>query len=97
MSEQPYAMPSRIAYEGRAQLGDGEGAIEVVVSIPDVEHPDWVAHIVGDTELPAGEVTITLLDAGLYNAWRSQALVQQRTPGRSTLIGLSPLEPPVGA
>jgi hypothetical protein len=88
---------ARVDYEGRAQLGDGDGVIEIVVSIPDVEHPDWVAHIIGDTELPPGEVTITLLDAGIYNAWRSAVLVQRRGDAPSMLMGLYPLELPVGA
>jgi hypothetical protein len=97
MSDLEKCQAARADYEGRAQLGDGDGAVELVVSIPDVEEPDWVGRIMGDTGLPPGEVTITLLDAGIYNAWRSNALVQHRSDTGSMLIGLYPLEPPVGA
>lgn len=82
-------------YEGRAQLGDRR-ALEVVVRIPDVEQPEWFAYITDHAELPSGEVTITLLDGGIYNAWQGSALVRDR-PGQPMLLGIHPLAPPVGA
>ena len=83
-------------YEGRAQLGDDSHALEVVVRIPDVERPEWFGYVIECLELPRGEVTITLLDGGLYNAWRGTALVRDR-PALPVLVGMVPLEPPVGA
>jgi hypothetical protein len=86
-----------VRYEGRAQLGDDDGAIEVVVRIPDVEQPDWFAVVLDATELPRGELAVTLLDGGLYNAWRGSAVVNQSTDGRLRLMGHIALTPPVGA
>jgi hypothetical protein len=86
-----------VQYEGRAQLGDDDDAIEVVVRIPDVEQPDWFAVVVDAVELPRGEVVVTLLDGGLYNAWRGSAVVNQSTDGRVRLMGHVALTPPVGA
>ena len=83
-------------YQGRAQLGRGERALEVVVRIPDVEHPEWFAHIADTVEQLRGEIAVTLLDGGIYNAWHGSALVRDRA-GRSMLIGIQPLAPPVGA
>ncbi len=83
-------------YEGRTQLGMDQRAIEVKVRIPDAENPEWFGYILGDAELPRGEVPVTLLDDGLYNAWQGTALVRVRDFG-SMLLGLAPLEPPVGA
>ena len=83
-------------YDGRAQIGEGDGSVEVVAQFPDVEHPEWFAHITDSVELPRGEVGVTLLDDGLYNAWHGTALVRDR-PGGGVLVGITPLEPPVGA
>ena len=83
-------------YEGRAQLGIDERALEVIVRIPDVEHPEWFAYVGESVEVPRGEITVTLLDGGIYNAWQGSALVRDRA-GQHMLIGMQPLEPPLGA
>ena len=44
---------------GRAQFGNDGGAVEVVVRIPDVEHPEWLATVVDGGELQ-GEGAVTL-------------------------------------
>ncbi len=84
-------------YLGRAQLGDDDDAVEVEVKIPDVENPEWFA-VVDHESAPRhrGEVTVTLLDGGVYNAWRGSALLQDSTDGKLRLLGLVPLTPPVG-
>lgn len=82
-------------YEGRAQLGGDDRAFEVVVRIPDVEHPEWFGYVVDPLGAVRGEITVTLLDGGIYNAWQGSALVRDRA-GRSMLIGIQPLAPPVG-
>jgi hypothetical protein len=84
-------------YEGRVQLGDGDDAIKVVVMIPDVEYPEWFAVVERVPSLPRGEVTVTLLDGDIYNAWRGSALVNDSDDGTVRLLGLMPLTPPVGA
>ena len=89
-------MMNTVQYEGRAQLGDNDPAVEVVVQIPDVEHPDWFALIVEHVVVPCGEVTVTLLDGDLYNAWRGSAVISNGADGSSRLLGLEPLTPPVG-
>jgi hypothetical protein len=83
-------------YQGRAQLDGKNQGLEVAVRIPDVESPEWVAHVIDCAGLRAGEVTVTLLDGGIYNAWRGAALASIGRGG-TTLLGLEPLTPPVGA
>lgn len=86
-----------VEYCGRAQLGDGERAVVVVVRIVDAEHPNWFGVVADPPTLPRGEVPVTLLDAGLYNAWRGSAVVNSSTDGQMRLLGHVPLTPPVGA
>ncbi len=83
-------------YEGRAQLDGRDQGLEVAVRIPDVEHPEWFARVIDCADLRNGEVTVTLLDRGIYNAWRGAALASIGRGG-TTLLGLEPLTPPVGA
>jgi hypothetical protein len=86
-----------VEYEGRAQLRDDDHMVEVLVRIPDVEHPEWFAQVTGSVEDPVlrGEIVVTLLDGGIYNAWHGTALV--RDPAcHPMLIGIEPLAPPVG-
>ena len=84
-------------YEGRVQLGDDDDAVEALVRIPDVEHPDWFALVVEPIALRRGEHTVTLLDDGIYNAWQGSAVTADTTDGRQRLMGHLPLVPPVGA
>ena len=85
-------------YHGRAQLGDGEHAVELVVDIPDVEHPEWFAVIVDGPAMGArvGELAVTLLDDGIYNAWRGSATASDSKDGVKRLMGHAPFTPPVG-
>jgi hypothetical protein len=85
-----------VRYEGRVQLGDDDDAVEVVVRIPDVEHPDWFALVVDPVAVRRGEHTVTLLDDGIYNAWRGSAVTARTTDGHQRLMGHVPLVPPVG-
>ncbi len=82
---------------GRAQLGDDADAVEAVVGIPDVEHPDWCALIVDPFRLRRGEHTITLLDAGIYDAWHGSAVTASTTDGHQRLMAHLPLAPPLDA
>jgi hypothetical protein len=86
-----------MGYEGRAQLGEGDTAVEVIVRISDVEHPGWFAVVVEPVRLQRGEVTVTLLDGGIYNAWRGSAVPTESTDGYQRLMGHVPLTPPVEA
>jgi hypothetical protein len=88
-------MGTRVEYEGRVQLGTDDRALEVVARIPDVEHPEWFGYIDEPVERLRGEIAVSLLDGGIYNAWQGSALVRDRG-GRSMLIGMQPLAPPVG-
>jgi hypothetical protein len=84
-------------YEGRVQLGNDADAVEAVVLIPDVEHPDWFALVVDQIDVRRGEHTVTLLDEGIYNAWQGSAVTADTTDGHQRLMGHLPLVPPVGA
>jgi hypothetical protein len=84
-----------VEYEGRVQLGGDERALEVVVRIPDVEHPEWFGYVAEPVDSLRGEIAVTLLDGDIYNAWQGSALVRDRA-GQSMLIGMQPLAPPVG-
>jgi len=86
-----------VEYDGRAQLGDDDDAIEVVVHIPDVEQPEWFALVADGAALPRGEMSVTLLDDGIYNAWRGSAVTSHSSDGQKRLLGHDPLTPPVGA
>jgi len=85
-----------VEYEGRAQLDGRAHGLEVAVRIPDVEDPEWFARVIDCADLRNGEVAVTLLDGGIYNAWRGAALARVGRGG-ATLLGLEPLTPPVGA
>jgi hypothetical protein len=84
-----------VEYDGRAQLGGDEEAFEIVVRIPDVEHPEWFGYVAGPVGAVRGEVTVTLLGNGIYNGWQGSALVRSRGE-RPMLIGMQPLAPPIG-
>jgi hypothetical protein len=85
-----------VDYEGRARLDSKDQGLEVAVRIPDVESPDWFARVIDCVDLRNGEVAVTLVDGGFYNAWRGAALARVGRGG-TTLLGLEPLTPPVGA
>ena|SRR5215213_3337797 len=96
-SEEPADTPVR-SYVGRAQFGDDGRAVQLVVRIPDVEHPEWFARVIDGAALPRrGEGVVTLLDEGIYNAWQGSAVFTQGTNGERRLLGHSPLVPPPGA
>ena len=86
-------------YHGRAQVGEGDDAVEIVVDIPDVEDSDWFGVIRDGPALRAraGELAVTLLDDGLYNAWRGSATISESTDGVRRLMGHVPFTPPIGA
>jgi hypothetical protein len=86
-------------YHGGAQLGDGDDAVAIVVDIPDVEYPDWFGVILDGPALSAraGELAVTLLDDGIYNAWRGSATISESTDGVRRLMGHVPFTPPIGA
>jgi hypothetical protein len=84
-------------YEGRALLGENADAVEAVVRIPDVEHPDWFALVVNPVSLRRGEHSVTLLDDGMYNAWHGSAVTANTADGRQRLMGHLPLAPPLDA
>ena len=71
-------MGTRVEYEGRVQLGTDDRALEVVARIPDVEHPEWFGYIDEPVERLRGEIAVSLLDGGIYNAWQGSALVRDR-------------------
>jgi hypothetical protein len=86
-------------YEGRARLGDDDHGPEVLVRIANVEDPNWLAVILGD-EPPGsrrGEVTVTLVDRGIYEDWCGTAILSRSRDDRLRLLGHAPLTPPVGA
>ena len=95
-SEEPADAPVR-SYMGRAQFDGGGRAVQIVVRIPDVEHPEWFASVIDGAALPRGEGVVTLLGDGIYNAWQGSAVLTQRNDGERRLLGLFPLVPPVGA
>ena len=84
-----------VEYVGRIRIGEDEDSLEVVARIPDVEHPDWFAHIAEPVEPQRGEKSVVLLDEGMYNAWEGSALLRGRG-SQSMLIGMQALVPPVG-
>jgi hypothetical protein len=87
-----------VKYEGRAKIGDDDQVTEVFVRVPDVEHPDWFALITdGGAKLARGEVSVNLLDGGIYNAWQGTGVVRKGPDGLWRLMGHAPLTPPVGA
>ena len=83
-------------YRGRAQFGDGDRAVEAVVRIGDLEDVDWSGSVVPLSTLPRGEVSVTLLDGGPYNAWRGSAVLVRKSDERVQLLGHLPFSPPVG-
>jgi hypothetical protein len=85
------------SYTGHAQFGDDGSAVELVVHIPDVEHPEWFAQVTAGAAPPLGEGVVTLLDEGIYNAWRGSAVITEGSDGQRRLLGHSPLVPPIGA
>ena len=85
------------SYAGRAQFGDDGRAVEVVVRIPDVEHPEWFARVIDGAALPRREGVVTRLDDGIYNAWQGSAVLTQGDDGQRHLLGHTPLAPPAEA
>jgi hypothetical protein len=88
--------PLPVSYEGPARLG-GDG-FEVLLRINDVEAPDWIGVISESAGMTvgAGEVTVVLLGAGLYEGWAGTAVPSNGGDGQVRLMGREPLTPPVG-
>jgi hypothetical protein len=87
-----------MVYAGRARLGYDQST-DVIVRIPDVEDPHWMAVVVEVTEdlSKIGEVPVTLLDGGPYEGWFGTAVISRGRDDRLRLMGHEPLMPPVGA